>query len=317
MKKFLSILCLAAVLLAGCAGQKNETDKVATEKVLCLTEIVSTYGDTEFSFQVTYETDGVHVTPKELKDVYVFVYHADGSEHYSLRYNEEGVNTYREDYTYNSKGQLTERIDVDLEDNRTASRTVHSYNEQGQLIKTVYEDRAGIYGYDEYTYDANGFLTEECGYNRDGVLNERYVYVTDSEGKPMRATAFRLMTGDTLSEWGGYTYHYDSAGRLTGKVWELSPNYPMSLFSYYYTYDENGNVTKWEEVSRRTDEDHIESTYTYSYDEDGYFVSSTDEDGNTTTCVYTEIELPKALAETARQWSKDGVKNAHVQHPEE
>ena len=30
----------------------------------------------------------------------------------------------------------------------------------------------------------------------------------------------------------------------------------------------------------------------------------------------SEIELPKALAETARQWSKDGVKNAYVQHPE-
>ena len=72
MKKFLSILCLAAVLLAGCAGQKkDETDKVATEKVLCLTEIVSTFGDTEYSYQVTYEKDGVHVTPKELKDAYV------------------------------------------------------------------------------------------------------------------------------------------------------------------------------------------------------------------------------------------------------
>ena len=296
---------------AGTTGSNGGTTQkpAATKTVLCLTKIVSSDEGEECVYNVTYEEDGVHVTPEKLVDVYDTVYDADGKVLSELRYNSEGINTERITCTYNNAGLLYERLYWDVEDDRLAERATYTYNDQGNLVKMEYENHGIITHGREYAYDSNGFLTTEYYYGSEGVLRERYEYTTNSEGQIQSCKGYRLITSDEpLGEWGIYTYSYDSEGRLLSKVWKNSNNYPMSKISDYYTYDQNGNVTRSENQGIET---------SYSYNEEGYLVSFAYDDGSTNTLVFAEVELTEVQAEMAQKWSKDGVKNAFVDTPED
>lgn len=322
MKKVISILLALVMALSLCACAKTEepgttggnagttgsnagtTQTPATTKtVLCLTKIVASYEGEECIYNVTYKEDGIHVTPEKLVDAYDTVYDASGKVLSELRYNDEGINTDRITCTYNNAGLLTGKLYWDVEDDSLAEQYTCTYNDHGQLVKTEYDNHGIITHGREYAYDSNGYLTTEYYYGDKGVLRERYEYTTNSEGQIQSCKGYRLMTSDEpLSEWGLYTYSYDSAGRLLSKVWENTTNYPMSKISEYYTYDQNGNVTSSTDTS----------TTDYTYNENGYLVSLVYEGGSTNTFVYAELELTEAQAEMAQKWSKDGVKNAFV-----
>ena len=283
--------------------------QAAAETVLCLTQIIGSYDGVTYIYDVTYEDDGIHVTPQTLADSYVSVYNADGNVLYELRYNSEGVNNYRSDYTYNSAGQQTEWLQFDIDDNCKASRRIHIYNDQGQLIQEVYENRVSVSSTYEYSYDANGFLSSRITYNSEGVMSGRYEYVCDAQGRIQTCTAYTLDYKDDMRDWGIFTYSYDAEGRLLSKVWEQTyTGHYASLMSEYYTYDAAGNVTYWEEGSHTAN--------TYSYDAAGYLTGAADTlTGGTTTFVYSEIPLRTDLAEMAAAWSMNGVKNAFTPDP--
>lgn len=326
--RFLALL-LSGILLAGCGGKNeksNENSKkdtgekpAASQTVLCLTKILSSGEDEEYVCNVTYEEDGVHITPENPTSYHgSTVYDATGKILCELSYNDEGINTDRTTYTYNGAGLLTEKLYWDVEDDSLAECAAYTYNDQGLLVKLVYENHGIITHSREYAYDSDGFLTTEYYYGNEGVLRERYEYTTNSEGQFQSCKGYRLMNSDEpLGEWGIYTYSYDSAGRLLSKVWELTVDYSMSQFSDYYVYDENGNIIRYETISHRKKESRTESSYTYTYNEDGFLISTAEQDGYSATYVYAQIELPAAMAEMAQKWSCDGVKAAFVQHPED
>lgn len=276
----------------------------ATKTVLCLTKIVSSDDGEEYVYNVTYEENGVHVTPETLGYRVDTVYDADGKVLSELTYNDEGINTYRDTYTYNNAGQKIEELFWDVEDDRLLSRNVYSYNDQGQLVKREITYGSNLTGRTEFIYDANGFLTEEHHYNNDGVMTARGEYTTNSEGQIQSYKEYIQKSSDkSLSEYGTYTYSYNSEGRLISRVWENTTPYYSSEISDYFTYDQKGNVI-------RSDTQDVQKTY--SYNEDGYLVSFAYEGDSTNALVYAEMELTETQAEMAQKWSKDGVKNAFV-----
>ena len=315
MKKLLSLIMIIVMILSlcACAGSKNSNgnDKTTakTQKVMCLTKIVSLDEGAEYVYNVTYKEDGVHITPEEsdlstANFICEAVYNADGRILSELSYR-DGVNTHRNTYTYNELGFLTENLYWDVEDDCLASRVVYTYNSQNQLVKKEHENRANQISYHEYIYADNGVLTEKRCYNTNGAMFERYVYTANSAGQLQSCVGYRAFSDNKpMSEWGAYTYSYDSDGSLLSKVWENVGTSIISNLSYYYAYDENGNVTLSKDGDYET---------TYSYNEDGYLVGLVYDEGSTNTFVYTEVELTEDQAEMAQQWSVDGVKKAYVE----
>ena len=295
------------------AGATDAPDPLAnTETTLCLTKIVTEHEGVEQIYNITYEEDGVHVTPEKLANTCASVYDPNGSILSQLTYNEDGVNAKHTTYTYDDAGLLTGQFDWDTEDGSLGNQYTYTYNEQGKLVKLVYENHGYIFHSTEYVYDTNGFLLVKYYYGENGVLHQRFEYTTNSNGQLQSCNAYKLLNDDeSLREWGTYTYIYDPAGHLLSKHWEQRDALLGTPESNNYTYDKNGDVTS---SSREYGKPVFIKTY--AYDENGYLVRLVDEDGTTITFVYAEVVLAEAQAQMAHIWSKDGIKMAFVATPE-
>ena len=318
MKKAISLLLVLMMALSLCAcgkTDKNNTSsnteadsqKVATKTVLCLTKIIYSNDNGDKVSNVSYTDNEVHITLENPVSGYDCIYAPDGKVLSEVRYNDEGVNSYNTTNTYNSDGQIVDHVIWDAIEDCLSSSASYFYNDEKQLIKQENKNRAHQITYYEYNYDDNGVFAEKYFRNGDGALREHYKFFTNDKGQLQKCIGYKDdFDGKGLREWGVYTYSYDSEGRLISKIWDKSIPGPARV-SDYFEYGPNGEIAK-------SDYNGIKISYTYN--EDGYLTSVTYDSGSTRTFVYGEVELTEAQAESALQWSKEGLIWEYVNIPE-
>ncbi len=172
------------------------------------------------------------------------------------------------------------------------------YNEYGDLVRI---DRGGG-SYSEYAYDENGQRTSHVTYNSNGTVKERAEYTYDKDGNATanfynannvltstetyrKAGDFRRVdygpaegqvTKTTYNSLGNVTEiiesFYNADGLNTGYVRKSANGTIQKSFTYTYSYDANGNITK-RYINGKLD-------YTYEYDEYGNMIRLKSSDGS-------------------------------------
>ena len=319
-------LLLACLLLVGCGVQKEDDDSsqetpketTASSKktVNCLTSYICTNGETELKYLITYEEDGVHMKPDPCVNGYENVYDWDGTLLYELRYDEEGVNTYRLDHTYDKKGNKTELLQTDLRDNSIVSRNSYSYNDEGKLIWESYEGRNGYVSYTiTYSYDDRGFLAQALQADGDGKELEKSIYTCDDSGKIITCDQY-IISKDrgTPGQWCTFTCTYDNEGKLLSNIWEPTRKDSRISDSQYYTYNDQGRLSVFQNVNFMGETD---SELVYTYNDEGKLLQITDSvTGWDNVLQYSNVKLDKELAQKAEAWALGGALNALVKTPE-
>lgn len=175
---------------------------------------------------------------------------------------------------------------------------IGEYDEYGNLVRV---DRGGG-SYSEYIYDENGQRTSHVTYNSNGTVKERAEYTYDEDGNATanfynasnvltstetyrKAGDFRRVdygpaegqvTKTTYNSSGNVTEiiesFYDANGLNTGYVRKRPNGTVYKSFTYTYSYDANGNITK-RYINGSLD-------YTYEYDEYGNLVTLRTGDGS-------------------------------------
>lgn len=174
--------------------------------------------------------------------------------------NADGEETSYETYTYDEQGR------------RTGSQEVRTDGQAGTTTSTIYSengDYVTVYTTGEFTYSVRNFLDEMGNVIRDEMVEDGNV--TDT-------------TERTFDQYGN----------------QLTVRTDFGYFTYEYTYDENGNVTKrkeyhdgvligWLEMTYDADERVTESAY-YGPDGDISYSTAITWEGNTQTSNYRDAE---------------------------
>lgn len=308
MKKLLALALAAMLLLTGCKAGKQEKT-VKTVEVECLVSVQQRYGDSNEVLNVSYDTDGATFSASELIDTYVDVYAFDGSQKSSLFYNDEGIQRYRIDYSYD-KDLKTESLQTNLVENDVASRSIFTYDEAGNLQRLESHGNGDVYiNHTAYAYDDRGFL-ESCDFfDMEGTNLWHYDFTCDDSGKVIGFTiCYEGM------ELGRYTCTYDDAGHLVSQTWTTTNQTYFVHFDYFYTYDESGRLTQ----ACKAEPDGTERNKTvYTYDDQGRLVSIVDTvDDSEITFNYGVLNVPEQVAEEAQAFSVQGVIRAFAPEPE-
>lgn len=333
--KSILALVLALLLLAGCTSgleeDRNNEDRgdavsdpaqetTQEQEVLvtveCLTSVISRSGDEERTATIGYEQDGIHVIPQELVDQYLTVCSPEGLELYELRYNEEGVNDRRSEYSYNEDGLRTEYRYYNLEDGVLSNWTVYTYDEDGHLLKTQgFYGKNYANGYWEYSYDDQGNRILSSYTDGEGKNTWRYTYTYDENGRILTESIYvPYDSKEGHDRLGYYTYSYDASGRLSKKIWTETQGSIFVHDDIHYTYNEAGLLT----CSTQIDEHgKVDEVMTYTYDSQNRLISMVDEKYDySVTYVYGQMELPQERAEDALVWSETGLIAYCVPQPE-
>ncbi len=148
-------------------------------------------------------------------------------------------------YTYNARDALATR-----HDSSTNILTRYFYDPQGRVTSTREENYRTAYEYDHL-----GNVTKAYEYISGDFYGIEYAY--DEQNRPS-FTRFGALTNSTALSGPGVGYEYDDLGRVISRdiisatseqiVYEDGSNRVYSFTvggntSYYYTYDDNGNIT--------------------------------------------------------------------------
>ena len=189
------------------------------------------------------------------------------------------------------------------------------------LVKGIYDDHM----YSELFYDEQGRVTLELTYQKYKVSN-RYVYTyvdlpdggvmaqIHNELSPNYYTALIFdVQGNCIEKSEYYKKNaaspdevYQESNRKDYSIFTHDEEGRILTYTYYnkmayqttvhtYTYDENGNRTSYEKVSK--DNGTVYASYTYAYDENGHLIQRTG-DGNTTDFEYRETYTYDNLLES-------------------
>lgn len=233
MKRLVSLLLAALLLLAGCAGKASEEPEVTeptTKTVFIHKSITRIQGDT------TGRTDYIYNEENLLTDVIV----SDGEGKELQRYLvtcDENSNPIEWTsvagttviYTYDTQGRTLRTETYSGETLMTSTE----YNWSGDLrisvtVKTSLQEQRT-----EYTYDDKGGLTRQDLYV-SGVLGSYGLFTLNENGKPAVCKTFDP-AGNPLAE---VSYEYDA---LTEKRTTMDAEGTV-LQTQIMTYDEHGNL---------------------------------------------------------------------------
>lgn len=194
------------------------------------------------------------------------------------------------EYQYDGEGNLTQEYCADFSGFTPYEQSSsYRYDEDGRLIEEVTRATFSSPEKTVYRHGANGCVTEELRYDADDVLEARFTYQCDSQGRPLRQT-YHPATGGSHEL---RTYLYDENGLLVGE--NKFEDSGLLENRVTYEHDEHGRVirrTKWDATNAidwvkdtfyigGRDEDHPESeeirTYEFgktvvevTHDGDGY-----------------------------------------------
>lgn len=172
---------------------------------------------------------------------YRYDYTDDGQLLYNSCTGSNGIG-FSNEYLYNSDGTLS--YEANYDQNGPFPRVVHyKYNKDGVLtereIRQTYEELPDQVCWTKYTYGENGQLlnaTHSYNYTSDTVSVD---YTYDADGNI--ATIRRTQTNNGIPEWlYTYSYTYDEQGNITKEIYETSE----STTTTRYTYDQYGNILK-------------------------------------------------------------------------
>ena len=133
---------------------------------------------------------------------------------------------YGVNYEYDASGRMSRVFD------EGGTIAEYEYNVNGQVTARRY----GNGTYTLYERDANGNVTAIREYDAQGALRDETVYVYDSNGNCV----------NEITPFGGSTFSYDKADRLTGATYR---NSSVEAFAY----DKSGNIVSRTVDGERTD----------------------------------------------------------------
>lgn len=214
-------------------------------------------------------------------------------------YLHNGSNLYVFEYAYDARGNLTEWKQY-MSAYDQVSAVLYLYDDNGRISHTKLMPETGPFTYGDYTYDANGNLSEivytEVSdgddyvyratylYNangnltksfytdKDGVESQVYEYYYDSNGYLVKETF--AMTGDSVDTV--IEYSYNANGDLIQTVYNRGTENENSLD---YTYDANRRPIQ----KVRTDAVGQKTVYDYTYDDVGNLIKTTTSRSGTVT----------------------------------
>ena len=136
----------------------------------------------------------------------------------------------------------------------STSTSTYTYDENGNLLKTVYKS-GGKTSTTTYTYDANGNILKRAFKGSGYGETETFAY---SSGRLKKQT-YEMVEG-TYSSKGAFTYSYNAKGLLTKKAYAAEDG--SYKYAYYYYYNDAGFVSKI--VYKAPGSDTNTTTYTYN-----------------------------------------------------
>ena len=187
-------------------------------------------------------------------------------------------------YDYDDVGRLSRLTDGSL-----AEIIRYTYDDTGRLSR---EDK-GNGTYTTYAYDLAGQLLSLINYGPSDVVQSRFDYTYDANG---RRTSMTTLDGMT-------TYDYDDVGQLVGVV-------GTSARTVDYSYDPAGNrisvidqnVTTDYTTNPMNQYTQVGATF-YGYDDDGNLTSKVDASGTTTYEYDSENRLIEVATSTGDTWT--------------
>ena len=285
-------ICLGALPLVGCSSGSAPADDAAPAEE----EVVEEKAEPEEEAQAEAEPEEEAVDESvwvRTSETYTYVSSTDDSENYSysIAYElDDAGNRVKETsledgeeyvYYYNNDEygwMLTVREDNESE--ADMPKVTNEYDETGRLIHASSDESERT-----YTYDAEGNCIQRDYYSTAYQLDEEGNRVEGSEHQihtVVNYSADGFITS-RLSDWGlpqlyEMAYEYGDDGR------------PTSCVVTMYSLDEDGN---------KTDEGRVNSTITFTYDENGNVVkteSAGDFGTSTYEYEYKLIEHPSVAA---------------------
>ncbi len=185
-------------------------------------------------------------------------------------------------YTYDEDGcELTYEDGYTIDGVESCDRIVHTYNNQHQKVKTVYEFDGAVSSTSTYTYDAKGQLVSEKSFQPDSPDSGEIRYTYDSKGNRVKETSLYNNEVNWVD-----TYTYDSKDNRIKTVGTNGEGVVVQTETYAYNSD--GKLTKY-----TLEGDGFRNTETNTYDKNGYLIKNVLEYGGNTgprevhTTVYT------------------------------
>ncbi len=165
------------------------------------------------------------------------------------------------------------------------------------VVETIYNENGAATSHDVTTYDENGFLVDSL--YEDEYSSDHYSYVYDELGRVVKESyeSKYEIDGETIEGWSTTEYTYDIWGLLVSETFQsMGDDIRETTYTYdgdgnllvmetvsnmgrsatYYTYDDNG----YQIASVMTEEDEVMSSQEFTVDEEGNVVRSVFYDGN-------------------------------------
>ena len=279
--------------------QYNYDDRVRILESIFNGKITSTYCYDQYGNPILYpEPAGVKVSA---------TYDKKGNMLTSKHYSSDVSNPRQEyKYEYDKYGRLIKKVTYIKGEPYTSEHI--TYNANGDLLtRSIYSKNDSIQAqFHNAVYDESGNLLSFKMYYGETLRNQ-YAYTYDTAGRII--TSEYIMDGETVSK---EAYEYDPSGRLAQtKIYSQNSAEPQySTIDYEYdaygnllkeyfggslrcqwTYDDNGNVTSYDNGSSLTK---------WYYDSNGNMVKTEriyNDNVSTTEYTYTSYEVTKKEAE--------------------
>ena len=190
-------------------------------------------------------------------------------------------------FKYDEQGNLIMSVYYDADEKMTGWDTDYTYNESGnELVHIQYDAEGTAYGFVSREYDENQKVTRYTTYSNNGepITDTSYKYELDDKGNVVLMSCF--------DENGKHVQdnEYDDHGKIVKEIYYLDNS--IAVYDYENEYDANGNNTKTtiyitygNNGTRKLD-----SSNDLTYDEHGNMIKLVHHDANGNTEFYYEIE---------------------------
>ena len=283
MKKLLSLILLLVLALTAFFGCNKEENITVTVWLPTKMTVVDNSGAVSKDNTYTYDEAGnlTQANGTVTGSGYwqqTFTYTEQGNTKEETFYNgDEVFYSIGYEYSYDDAGNLIQRSDWDLVQNRKTCQYDYIYDEAGNNIETIAQytnssPTRHIYEHDSkgnvtrqttyvdeeltenitYTYDEAGRMTEEVHFSPDGAEQIRNNWYYDDAGKLIsQTTSYEGQTTDI------HRYTYNEEGLLKKHSYET---FNVERWRKEYTYDENGRC-----IRMLSQDGSQTNTYTYEY----------------------------------------------------
>lgn len=227
--------------------------------------------DNTLDYAIRYEYDNGLLTTEETFDdnetpLYKWLreYNEQNLETSLSGYNAEGQLDFRTVHDYDNRGQLLKETSFNPDETFSYSAEF-SYTRQGSEKRTTYFTPGNVADYTSLeTFNKEGNRLEESATNTEGELEYKVTYRYNGDGRLLEEIAFRP---DGSQDY-RLVNEYDK-GNLV-KTTEYNEN-NEAFYTYSYTYDDKGNIT--ERATETQDGTRDVYRYTYEYDEAGNWMT--------------------------------------------